>query len=56
MAYSPLRETRMPAVVCELAPEGDVEAMRALVASAGPTSRAIVRGIQTGVEQPTVEE
>jgi N-acetylmuramoyl-L-alanine amidase len=55
-AYAALRETRMPAVVCELAPEDDVDAMRALVASSGATSRAIVRGIQSGVEQPTIEE
>lgn len=54
-AYAALRETRMPAVVCDLAPEDDVDAMRTLVAAAGATSRAIVRGVQTGVEQPPID-
>ena len=42
-AYAVLRETRMPAVVCELAPDGDVAAMRAVVTAAGdvrPGARA----------------
>ena len=54
-AYAALRETTMPAVVCELAPDGDVDAMRALVASAGDTARAIVRGIQHGIEHPALD-
>ncbi len=45
-----LRETRMPAVVCELVPEGDVGAMRDLVTRAGATGRAIVRGVRRAIE------
>jgi N-acetylmuramoyl-L-alanine amidase len=51
-AYAVLRETSMPAVVCELAPEGDITAMRAITATAGDTARAIVRGIQLAIETP----
>ncbi len=51
-AYAVLRETRMPAVVCELVPEGDVDAMRGLVARAGDAARAVVDGVQRSVEQP----
>lgn len=51
-AYAVLRETRMPAVVCELIPEGDVEAMRGLVARSGDAARAVVEGVQRSVEQP----
>ncbi len=51
-AYAVLRETRMPAVVCELVPDGDVDAMRGLVARAGDAARAVVAGVQRSVEQP----
>jgi N-acetylmuramoyl-L-alanine amidase len=51
-AYAILRETRMAAVVCELVEHGDVDGMRHLVARAGDISRAIVRGVRRGVEQP----
>jgi len=51
-AYAVLRETRMPAVVCELVPEGDVEAMRGLVAHSGDAARAVVAGVQRSIEQP----
>jgi N-acetylmuramoyl-L-alanine amidase len=51
-AYAVLRETRMAAVACELAEQGDVAAMRQLVARAGDVSRAIVRGVERGVEVP----
>ncbi|HYU38535.1 MAG TPA: peptidoglycan-binding protein [Acidimicrobiia bacterium] len=51
-AYAILRETRMAAVVCELVEHGDVDGMRHLVARAGDVSRAIVRGVRRGVEQP----
>jgi len=44
-AYPLLRETRMPAVVCELVREDDVDAMRDLVGRAGDAGRAIVRGV-----------
>jgi len=54
-AYAALRETRMPAVVCELVPEGDVAAMRVLVAHAADAARAIVRGIQSGIERPALD-
>jgi N-acetylmuramoyl-L-alanine amidase len=53
-AYAALRETRMAAVVCEVVPDGDVEAMRGLVASAGTVARAIVRGVRRAVEEPAV--
>ena len=52
--YAALRETRMAAVVCELVPEGDVVAMRGVVASAGGVGRAIVRGVRRAVEEPAV--
>jgi len=51
-AYGILRETRMAAVVCELVDQGDVTAMRNIVARAGDVSRAIVRGVRRGVEEP----
>jgi hypothetical protein len=55
-AYAILRETRMPAVVCELAPEGDVDAMRAVVAAAGDVGRAIARGMRLGIEEPPLDD
>ena len=55
-AYAVLRETRMAAVVCEVVPEGDVEAMRGIVAGANNVARAIVRGIRRAVEEPVVAE
>jgi len=51
-AYAVLRETRMAAVVCEILPAGDIGAMRELVAAAGRTGRAVVRGVRRGVEHP----
>ncbi len=51
-AYGILRETQMAAVVCELVARGDVEGMRHVVARAGDVSRAIVRGVRRGVEEP----
>jgi N-acetylmuramoyl-L-alanine amidase len=51
-AYASLRETRMTAVVCDLVPDDDVDAMRALVTHAGDAGRAIVRGIQHAVDHP----
>ena len=50
--YAVLRETRMPAVVCELVPDGDVDAMRSLVARAADVARAIVHGVRRAVEEP----
>lgn len=51
-AYAVLRETRMPAVICELVPEGDVDAMRGLVTRAGDAARAVVQGVKRSIEQP----
>jgi N-acetylmuramoyl-L-alanine amidase len=51
-AYPILRETRMAAVVCELSARGDVAGMRNVVARTGDISRAIVRGVRRGVEDP----
>ena len=50
--YAALRETRMAAVVCELLEDGDVAAMRTLVANAGDVGRSIVRAIRRSVEEP----
>ena len=50
-AYAALRETRMAAVVCEVVPDGDVEAMRRLVANAHVIALAIVRGIRRAIEE-----
>jgi N-acetylmuramoyl-L-alanine amidase len=49
-AYPVLRETRMPAVVCELVSEDDVDGMRELVSRAGDAGRAIVRGVAHAIE------
>ncbi len=49
-SYRVLRETRMTAVVCELAAEADAEALGALVERAGEIARAVAAGIRAGVE------
>jgi N-acetylmuramoyl-L-alanine amidase len=54
-AYAALRETHMAAVVVELIPEGDIDAMRTLVTRAGATARAIVRGLQQAIEHPSID-
>ena len=54
-AYAALRETRMAAVVCELVPEGDIDAMRTLVTHAGDTAKAIVHGLQQAIEHPALD-
>lgn len=55
-AYAALRETRMAAVVCEVVPDGDVEAMGRLVANAPAVAHAIVRGVRRAIEeQPPAE-
>lgn len=51
-AYAVLRETRMPAVVCQPVQADDVEGVRRLVTRAGAAGRAIVHGVQRGVEEP----
>ncbi|MEX1144712.1 MAG: peptidoglycan-binding protein [Acidimicrobiia bacterium] len=55
-AYGALRETHMTAVVVDVVPDDDVEAMRTLVARAGDVGRAIVRGIQHAVEHPAIDD
>jgi N-acetylmuramoyl-L-alanine amidase len=50
-AYAVLRETRMPAVVCELIAEGDVDAMGVLVERAGAAGRAVVHGVRRSIEE-----
>lgn len=49
-AYAVLRETRMPAVVCEPVDGDDVEEMRTLVTRAGDVGRAVVAGVRRGIE------
>jgi N-acetylmuramoyl-L-alanine amidase len=51
-AYAVLRETRMPAVVCQPVQADDVDGVRRLVVRAGAAGRAIVHGVQRGVEEP----
>ncbi|HEY4410432.1 MAG TPA: peptidoglycan-binding protein [Acidimicrobiia bacterium] len=51
-AYAVLRETRMPAVVCQPVRADDVDGVRRLVARAGNAGRAIVHGVRRGVEEP----
>lgn len=51
-AYAVLRETRMPAVVCQPVQADDVEGVRRLVGRSGDTARAIVRGIRRAIEEP----
>ena len=51
-AYALLRETRMAAIVCQPVQADDVEGVRRLVTRAGTAGRAIVRGVQRGVEEP----
>jgi N-acetylmuramoyl-L-alanine amidase len=50
--YRLLRDTRMAAVVCELAPRDDAGAAAALVANLPRLARAIVTGIRRGIEEP----
>jgi N-acetylmuramoyl-L-alanine amidase len=49
--YSALRETRMPAVVCELA-AADAAALQQLMRRARDIAGAIVQGTRAGVERP----
>jgi hypothetical protein len=53
-AYPVLRETRMAAVVCELAGKGDAAAVAAVVGRSGAVARAVVRGVRRAAEQPDV--
>jgi N-acetylmuramoyl-L-alanine amidase len=51
-AYAILRETGMPAVVCQPVQADDVDGVRRLVTRAGAAGRAIVEGVRRGVEEP----
>jgi len=51
-AYAALRETRMPAVVCQPVDADNVEGVRRLVGRIGDTARGIVRGVRRGIEEP----
>lgn len=51
-AYAVLRETRMPAVVCQPVEAHDVDGVRRLVARSGEAGRAIARGVRRGIEEP----
>lgn len=55
-AYAILRETRMPAVVCEPVDGADVEEMRTLVTRAGDVGRAVVSGVRRGIEAIGADE
>jgi N-acetylmuramoyl-L-alanine amidase len=55
-SYAVLRETRMAAVLCEPVPEGDVAAMRELVARGADLARAVLLGIRTGLESPSLPD
>lgn len=54
-AYPALRETRMAAVVCELAGAGDAAALATVVGHSGAIARAVVRGVRQGWEHPPTE-
>lgn len=45
-AYPLLRETQMAAVVCELIPDGDADALAGLVRRSGAVARSVVQGIR----------
>jgi N-acetylmuramoyl-L-alanine amidase len=47
--YAVLRETRMPAVICEPVGAGDVDGIRTVVTRGRELARAIVRGVRRGV-------
>ena len=50
--YAVLRETRMPAVVCQPVEAGDTDGVRRLVTRSGDAGRAIVAGVRRGIEEP----
>ena len=51
-AYPVLRETRMAAVICELAPAGDASALAGVMGRSGAVARAVVRGVRLAWERP----
>jgi N-acetylmuramoyl-L-alanine amidase len=50
-AYPVLRETRMAAVICELAAAGDAAAVASVVGHSGAVARAVVRGVRQAWER-----
>jgi N-acetylmuramoyl-L-alanine amidase len=50
--YRALRETRMAAVVCELVPSNDTDAVTDLNARLPAVAGAIVNGVRRGIEEP----
>ena len=50
--YPVLRETRMPAVVCELAPRDDQDRLGRLVTAGHDIAVAVADGIRRGIEEP----
>jgi N-acetylmuramoyl-L-alanine amidase len=54
--YRFLRETRMPAVVCELVGRDEAEGRAMLTARLPDVTRALVEGFRRGLEEPRVDE
>jgi len=54
--YRFLRETRMPAVVCELVGRDEAQARAMLTARLPAMTRALVEGFRRGLEEPRVDE
>jgi len=52
LAHAVLRETRMAAVVCELVPSNDTDAITELNARLPVIANAIVTGVRRGIEEP----
>lgn len=55
-AYGLLRETRMPAIVCEPASNADVSTVRLLTEHLRSVGLAIARGVRRGIEEPPDDE
>jgi N-acetylmuramoyl-L-alanine amidase len=54
--YRFLRETRMPAVVCELVGRDETDARSMLTTRLPDVTRALVEGFRRGLEEPNVDE
>lgn len=55
-AYALLRETRAPAVVCEIAGAGDTAGVGVLVIRAAEVGRAVVTGVRRAIETPVEDD